>query len=74
MKQPEDALRRSEERFRIAQELSLDAFTILSAVRDDQGIIRDFQCEFANPAAGRLLGHTPEELIGKRLLQVLPSI
>ena len=74
MKQPEDALRRSEERFRIAQELSLDAFTILSAVRDDQGIIRDFQCEFANPAAGRLLGHTPEELIDKRLLQILPSI
>ncbi|PLZ93421.1 hypothetical protein CEN44_03345 [Fischerella muscicola CCMEE 5323] len=41
-KRTEQALRRSEERFRISQELSLDAFTILDSVRDQSGRIIDF--------------------------------
>jgi signal transduction histidine kinase/CheY-like chemotaxis protein len=55
------------------QELSLDAFTFLSAVRDATGRIVDFRWEHVNPAAARLLHHTPEELVGRRMLAVLPS-
>lgn len=69
----EDSLRRSEERFRVAQELSLDGFTILTAVRDDSGRIVDFRWEYVNPEAGRILRHAPAELVGRRLLEVLPG-
>ena len=63
----------SESRFRAAQELSLDAFTVLEAVRDATGKICDFRWTYANPEAGRILGHAPEELIGRRLLDQLPG-
>lgn len=70
-REAEAALRCSEQRFRVAQELSLDAFTILRAVRDASGCIIDFRWEYVNPAAGRLLRRRPEDLTGQRLLQVL---
>lgn len=66
-------LRRSEERFRVAQDLSLDGFTILRAVRDAEGRIVDFAWEYANPAAARLLHASVEELVGARLLERLPG-
>ena len=69
----EEALRRSEERFRIVQELSLDGFTILNAVRDKDGAIVDFEWEYANPTALHLLHSEGETLVGKRLLQRLPG-
>lgn len=65
--------RASEERFRAAQDLSLDAFTILEAVRDPAGTIVDFQWKYANAAAGAILKHPPERLIGRRLLELLPA-
>ncbi len=72
-KRAEENLRRSEERFRVAQELSLDAFTILTAVRDEGGRLVDFRWEYVNPEAGRILRHAPAELAGQRLLEVLPG-
>lgn len=72
-RQVEDALRKSEEQFRIAQELSLDAFTILDAVRDDQGRLVDFCWRYANPMAARMLKRSRAELEGHCLLQVLPG-
>ena len=36
-KQTEEALRKSEERFRVAQEISPDGFTILHPVRNETG-------------------------------------
>jgi PAS domain S-box-containing protein len=77
LKQAEDALKRSlhdsEDRFRIAQDISLDGFTILRSIRDAQGQIVDFEWTYANPAAGRILKQPPETLIGQRLLEVLPG-
>ncbi|MBW4496956.1 MAG: PAS domain S-box protein [Oscillatoria princeps RMCB-10] len=73
LKQMERALRRSEERFRLAQELSLDAFTILRSIRDAGGAIVDFEWEYVNPTAATVLLSTVEELTGKRLLDVLPG-
>ncbi|QIR35434.1 PAS domain S-box protein [Tolypothrix sp. PCC 7910] len=72
-KRDEEALRRSEERFRISQELSLDAFTILDSVRDQTGAIADFVWTYVNPKAAEILQHPVEELVGQRLLEVLPG-
>ncbi|WP_437896805.1 PAS domain S-box protein [Sorangium sp. So ce124] len=66
--------RQIEERFRAAQELSLDAFVVLRAVRDAGGEIVDFVFDFANPAAGRLHCVPLEALVGRRLLDVMPDL
>lgn len=63
----------AEARLRAVQELSLDAFSFLSAVRDDAGRIVDFRWDYLNPAAARILGRSLEELIGQRMLSVLPE-
>lgn len=72
-KQAERTLQQSQERFRVAQDLSLDGFTILRAVRDENGQIFDFTWEYANPAAEVMLRQPAGTLVGKRLLQVLPG-
>lgn len=72
-RQSEAALRKSEEQFRVAQELSLDAFTLLDAIRDPQGQVIDFQWRYANPVAARVLKRSRPELEGQRLLDVLPG-
>ncbi|HBB31463.1 MAG TPA: hypothetical protein DC064_06615, partial [Cyanobacteria bacterium UBA9273] len=72
-RQAEAALRRSEERLRISQELSLDAFTILDSVRDATGAIVDFVWIYVNPKAAEILQHPVEKLVGQRLLEVLPG-
>ncbi len=69
----EEALRQSEARFRAAQDLSLDGFTILRAVRDGTGTIVDFEWTYANEASSRLLKRPVGDLVGHRLLEVLPG-
>jgi PAS domain S-box-containing protein len=72
-KQAQEDLRRSEERLRVSQELSLDAFTILDSLRDETGAIVDFVWTYVNPKAAEILKHPVEELVGQRLLEVLPG-
>ncbi len=48
----EAALRDSEERFRVAQELSPDGFLIFRPLRDDAGVVTDFLWIYENDAAG----------------------
>jgi PAS domain S-box-containing protein len=69
----EAALHVSEERFRVAQDSSLVAFTILRPVRDAGGAIVDFEWEYVNKAAARLLKRPAERLVGARLLTELPD-
>lgn len=66
-------LKQTEERFRVVQELSLDAFTILKSIRDTTGNIIDFEWTYANPRAAEILRHSISELVGHRLLAVLPG-
>jgi PAS domain S-box-containing protein len=75
-----EALRRTEARLdkerelvSVAQELSLDAFIILQAVRDTAGTIVDFRWTYVNPAAATILKHKREELLGQQLLTFLPG-
>jgi diguanylate cyclase (GGDEF)-like protein/PAS domain S-box-containing protein len=72
-KQMEEALQKSNENFKVVQELSLAAFTILRSIRDEQRRIADFEWTYANPMAGQILKHPPEQLIGQRLLEILPG-
>ena len=68
----EEKLRESEERFRVAQELSPDGFTILQPVREG-GKIVDFIWVYENTAIARLNGTDPEKVIGHRLSELLPN-
>lgn len=71
--QTEAAQHRSEERFRVAQVLSPDGFTILRPVRDAQGRVVDFTWVYENTAIARLNGTDPEAVVGRRLLDVFPG-
>lgn len=73
-RQAERALRESEERFRVAQDLSLDGFAILEAVRDASLSVVDFRCVYANPVAGQLVKRPVDGLVGRRVLELLPGI
>ncbi len=64
-KRAERALRESEERFRVAQELSPDGFSILRPVRDAQGRVADFTCVYVNPALERMVGMPKAGLQGR---------
>jgi PAS domain S-box-containing protein len=69
----EAALTESETRFRATAETLIDPFVILRAVRDEAGRIGDFVYEFANEAACVDNRIAREELIGRRILDLLPE-
>jgi PAS domain S-box-containing protein len=70
--QVEVALRESEARFRAAAEGSLDAFFILQCVRDEMGHIVDFTFADLNSNAEKMISMSKEEVIGKRLCELIP--
>ncbi len=67
------ALQQSEERFRVYQELTLDHFVVLTAVRDGQGKIIDFTWEYLNPISEKSLGGKIEDFRGKRVVENYPT-
>jgi PAS domain S-box-containing protein len=71
-KQLEKSLLRSEEKFRVAQELSVDGFLIFHPLRNKSGSVTDFQWIYENDAAAKMNDTNPKEVIGKRLSEVLP--
>ncbi|WP_290936713.1 PAS domain S-box protein [Hyphomonas sp.] len=68
-KRAELELRRSEERFRAAQQTTPDGFLMFRTVFDEQGDVADFVCEYANPAAERIVGRPVEVMVGQTLLK-----
>jgi two-component system, cell cycle sensor histidine kinase and response regulator CckA len=68
-----EALRHSLERFRIAQDMFPDGFTILRPVRDAQERVVDFIWIYENPAIARLNGTDPGAVVGRRLLELFPG-
>jgi signal transduction histidine kinase len=73
LKQTEETLRKSEEKFRIAQEISPDGFTILQPVRNKKGEVHDFIWVYENDAIARVNGTDPKDVVGKSLLELFPS-
>ena len=63
----------SEDRFRVAQDISLEAFTIMRSIRNEKNEIIDFVWTYANSVAGKTLKIPPKELVGQRLLKLLPG-
>ena len=59
------AWRESEERFRAAQEASLDGFVIYEPVFDREGRVGDLSVVYANPVAARYCLTTPQAMIGR---------
>jgi PAS domain S-box-containing protein len=73
MKQADQALRLSEERFRAVQETSIDGFMILESVRDAASAIVDFRWIYTNAAAERIIGRPNGWFAGRRLLEEMPG-
>jgi len=74
-----DALKKSREeaarvaqQFKAAAESSLDAYFIMSAVRDSRNVVVDFQIDYKNASGEVLTGRATEEVIGKKLSEILP--
>lgn len=72
-KQAEKARRQSDARFRTAQEISPDGFTILTPVRDIQNRVIDFIWVYENDSIARLNGTDPKKVVGQRLLELFPG-
>ena len=68
------ALARSEERLRSIVETVQDGLSVFESVRDDAGDIVDFVWTHANLAAAMFIHRVPAEIVGARLLDVLPSL
>lgn len=72
-KRSEEALRKSEALFRATQDYSLNGFTVLESVRDEEGKIVDFRWLYVNRAAGEILKNDHKRLIGQQLLHHYPK-
>jgi hypothetical protein len=71
-KRVEEALRESEERFRNANNASLDSLLLLRSSRDETGEISDFILLDINSRTEEMLCINRDQLIGKRLCEILP--
>lgn len=68
----EQALRRSQEMFMATMEGMLDAFMLLSCLRDEAGQVQDFTLLNLNRRAEQLLGVSREDVRNQPLSQVFP--
>jgi PAS domain-containing protein len=59
--------------FYAAQQISPDGFTVLRPVRDNHGRVVDFTWVYENPAVARMNGTDPDDVVGRRLLELFPG-
>jgi PAS domain S-box-containing protein len=66
-------LRFSDQEFRAAIELTLDALAIISPIRDPAGTVTDCRYEYVNDAYCALVGLDREQLLGHRFGELFPQ-
>ncbi len=69
----EDALRKSEEKYRLLFENMSEGFVLHEAVIDEQGNVCDFLIVEANPASEGMTGMKPGSLMGRTLREIAPE-
>ncbi|WP_190287906.1 PAS domain S-box protein [Marichromatium sp. AB31] len=74
LKRTESALRESEERFRALFENMHVGFALHEVVTDAQGHAIDYRFLAVNPAYTRMTGLAQEQVIGRRVGEVIPGI
>lgn len=62
-----------EARLNAAHQMSPDGFMVFKSCRDDAGQIVDFEWEYVNDAGAAITERPVDELIGNRMLDVLPG-
>ncbi|MEZ0541839.1 ATP-binding protein [Fibrella arboris] len=65
--------RKQTEELRATLDASLNSILLMRAIRDEAGTIVDFRMETANQAVVGSLFKTPDELVGRTLLDVFPG-
>jgi PAS domain S-box-containing protein len=69
----EGKLQKNQATLRGILDSSLDSIVTLKSIRDSNGKICDFEWTLVNSAAAKIIQHPADELIGKRMLTVLPG-
>jgi PAS domain S-box-containing protein len=73
LKRSEEALRESEERYRLLFNEMISGFALHRIILDEAGEPKDYVFLNVNPAFERLTGLKAEEVVGKSVLAVLPE-
>lgn len=73
-KRADEQARETRRRFMAALDVELDGFFILGARRDGSGSITDLECRYLNQAALRLFGLPPEDVLGRGIVELYPSL
>ncbi len=73
-RQAEEALQRSEKRYRLLFDSLVEAYAVHQVICDEAGKPKDYRFLEVNPAFEQMTGLKREEIIGKRVLEVLPGL
>jgi|GEM_PF-606391 len=70
----DEALRRSEEKYRLLFEKMLESYTLYEVIPGDAGSPADYRIIELNEKAAAVFGHSRDELVGRRLFDIFPAI
>lgn len=69
----EEALRESEERYRLLFEEMISGFVLHEMIYDDTGTPVDYRILDFNPASQRIIGISAQDIVGKRISELAPD-
>jgi PAS domain S-box-containing protein len=72
-KHPEEALRESEEKYRLLFQNMAEGFAMYELLYDDQGQPVDWRVLQVNDAYARHTGIAPEQIVGRRISELFPA-
>ncbi|MDD4568088.1 MAG: PAS domain S-box protein, partial [Methanoculleus chikugoensis] len=69
-----EALAKSEEKYRLLFEQMFESYTLYEVIRDDEGNPVDYRISELNEKAAEVFDRSREELVGQRLFDIFPAI